>query len=204
MGRPYSLDLRERVVASVEGGRSCRETARLFEVSVASVVKWSQRKRRTGSAAASPMGWRNRPLLLAGERAWLLERVAAQPDLTLRAIPGGTGGPRPAGEPQGDLELPAVRAADVQKKACTPPSRTAPTWRAGGRNGRSMKPRLIPRRLVFIDETWAKTNMTRRHGRCRCGDRLVAKIPARALANAHVPGRATLRPHRERRASSMA
>jgi transposase len=32
------------------------------------------------------MGWRNRPLRLAGERAWLLERVAAQPDLTLRGI----------------------------------------------------------------------------------------------------------------------
>lgn len=88
MSRAYSLDLRDRVVASVEGGRSCRETARLFEVSVASVVKWSQRKRRTGSAAASPMGWRNRPLRLAGERAWLLERLAAQPDLTLRAIQG--------------------------------------------------------------------------------------------------------------------
>jgi transposase len=88
MSRAYSLDLRDRVVASVEGGRSCRETARLFDVSVASVVKWSQRKRRTGSAAASPMGWRNRPLRLAGERAWLLERLAAQPDLTLRAIQG--------------------------------------------------------------------------------------------------------------------
>jgi transposase len=34
------------------------------------------------------MGWRNRPLRLAGERAWLLERLAAQPDLTLRAIQG--------------------------------------------------------------------------------------------------------------------
>lgn len=88
MSRPYSLDLRERVVGSVEGGRSCRETARLFDVSVASVVKWSQRKRRTGSAAPSPMGWRNRPLRLAGERAWLLERIAAQPDLTLRGIQG--------------------------------------------------------------------------------------------------------------------
>jgi transposase len=62
--------------------------ARLFKVSVASVVKWSQRKRRTGSAAASPMGWRNRPLRLAGERAWLLERLAAQPDLTLRGVQG--------------------------------------------------------------------------------------------------------------------
>jgi len=88
MARPYSLDLRDRVVASVEGGRSCRETARLFGVSVASVVKWSQRKRQTGSAAASPMGWRNRPLRLTGERVWLLERLAAQPDLTLRGIQG--------------------------------------------------------------------------------------------------------------------
>src|SRR5438552_10947217 len=37
--------------------------------------------------------------------------------------------------------------------------------------------RLDPRRLVVIDETWAKTNMTRRHGRCRRGARLVAKVP---------------------------
>ena len=37
--------------------------------------------------------------------------------------------------------------------------------------------RLDPRRLVFIDETWAKTNMTRSHGRCRKGERLVAKVP---------------------------
>jgi transposase len=37
--------------------------------------------------------------------------------------------------------------------------------------------RVDPRRLVFIDETWAKTNMTRLHGRCRRGNRLVAKVP---------------------------
>src|SRR5262249_673937 len=37
--------------------------------------------------------------------------------------------------------------------------------------------RLDPKRLVFIDETWAKTNMTRRHGRCSRGTRLVAKVP---------------------------
>ena len=33
------------------------------------------------------------------------------------------------------------------------------------------------RRLVFIDETWAKTNMTPAHGRCRRGERLVARVP---------------------------
>jgi transposase len=37
--------------------------------------------------------------------------------------------------------------------------------------------RLDPGRLVFIDETWAKTNMTRTHGRCPRGERLVAKVP---------------------------
>jgi transposase len=37
--------------------------------------------------------------------------------------------------------------------------------------------RLDPERLVFVDETWAKTNMLRTHGRCRRGERLRAKAP---------------------------
>ena len=59
--------------------------AALFDVSVASVVKWSQRARATGSAAAKPMGGK-RPYVLAGEREWLLARLAQKPDLTLRAL----------------------------------------------------------------------------------------------------------------------
>jgi transposase len=59
--------------------------AELFDVSVASVVKWSQRARTTGSAAAKPMGGR-RPYLLEGERGWLLARLAEKPDLTLHAL----------------------------------------------------------------------------------------------------------------------
>ena len=85
MGRAYSLDLRERVVAAVASGESCRAVAATFKVSVASVVKWSQRFRATGSAAARPMGG-NRPYVLASERAWLLTRLAEQPDITLRAL----------------------------------------------------------------------------------------------------------------------
>jgi transposase len=40
-----------------------------------------------------------------------------------------------------------------------------------------MQTRLDPRQLVFIDETSAATNMTRRYGRCACGERLVCKVP---------------------------
>lgn len=36
---------------------------------------------------------------------------------------------------------------------------------------------LTPDRVVFLDETWAKTNMTRRYGRSERGTRLVEKTP---------------------------
>ena len=77
MARPYSQDLRDRVVASVAGGRSRRATATIFSVSVATVVRWSQRFRRTGSAAALAMGG-HRPHRLASRRDWLLARIADQ------------------------------------------------------------------------------------------------------------------------------
>ena len=85
MARPFSLDLRERVVAAVLAGESCRKVAATYKVSVASVVRWSQRFRASGSAAAKRMGG-NRPRSLAGEQDWLLGRLAAVPDLTLRAL----------------------------------------------------------------------------------------------------------------------
>lgn len=86
MAKPYSNDLRERVASAVvESGHSCREVAAYFRVSVASVVKWSQRLRATGTAAALPMGQR-RPRSLAAHRDWLLGRLAVAPDVTLRAL----------------------------------------------------------------------------------------------------------------------
>ena len=85
MVRPYSLDLRERVVAAVNDGNSCRAVAETFGVSVAAVVKWSQRFRATGTAEPKPMGER-RPFVLEAERDWLLQRIAEAPDLTLRAL----------------------------------------------------------------------------------------------------------------------
>jgi transposase len=48
MARAYSLDLRERVGAAMAAGQSCRLVAKTFMVSVASVVKWSQRQRAVG------------------------------------------------------------------------------------------------------------------------------------------------------------
>lgn len=85
MARPYSNDLRERVVVAVGAGRTCREVASLFGVSVSSVVKWSQRHRATGSAASRPMGG-HRKRLLEPHRALVIGRLRAVPDLTIKAL----------------------------------------------------------------------------------------------------------------------
>jgi transposase len=85
MARAYSSDLRDRVVAAVMAGASVRSAAERYGVSVASAVKWSQRYRETGSAAAKPRGGK-KPYVLVGQRKWLLARIAEAPDLTLRAV----------------------------------------------------------------------------------------------------------------------
>lgn len=84
MTRPYSNDLRERLTRLMIEGRSARETAKLFGVSVASVVKWQLRMKPTGTAAQLQMvSYRKRVSL--GEKDCLLGRPAERPDLTVRA-----------------------------------------------------------------------------------------------------------------------
>src|ERR1700692_4302597 len=118
MGRAYSLDLRERVVAAVASGESCRAVAATFKVSVASVVKWSQRFRATGSAAARPMGG-NRPYVLSSERDWLLKRLAEQPDVTLFRREFGGRNERQTHIRYSSLDHVQTRRQVAQRPACT-------------------------------------------------------------------------------------
>lgn len=85
MPKPYSQDLRERVVAAVAEGHSRRSVAKLFRLSPASVIKWTQRFSHTGSVAAKPMGGVRRDVLGA-QRVWLRQRLVEKPDLTLKAL----------------------------------------------------------------------------------------------------------------------
>ena len=85
MGRPYSVDLRERVVAAYRSGTSRADAAARFQVSESSVQRWTRRERQTGRVAAKPMGGR-RPFALLAHRDWILARIASQPDLPLREL----------------------------------------------------------------------------------------------------------------------
>ena len=82
MPAPLSMDLRERIVRTVEGGSSIREAARRFEVSASAAIKLMRRMRETGSAAPAQVGGHRQPAL-AGHEDELVQVVAATPDITL-------------------------------------------------------------------------------------------------------------------------
>ena len=85
MVKPYSMDLRERVVESVvTGGLSARAAAARFDVSESSAIRWVCRYRERGSAAPLPMGGHKPRLLSGGLRDWLIAR--AERDFTLRGL----------------------------------------------------------------------------------------------------------------------
>ena len=85
MVRPLSNDLRERVVAAVLSGETSRAVAARFGVAVSSVVKWSQRHRATGTVTPGQMGG-HRKRVLEPHRAFIAERIAQTPHLTLHGL----------------------------------------------------------------------------------------------------------------------
>ena len=86
MPKPYSIDLRERVVAAVEtGGVSRREAASRFGVGVSTAIIWVRRFRETGSVAPSQMGGYKPKKIRGAYRDWLLERTR-ESAFTLRGL----------------------------------------------------------------------------------------------------------------------
>ena len=62
MPKPYSRDLRERVLAAVAGGKSRHAAAAQFAVSPSSAIRWVQRWQASGEVAAKPTGGSTSPL----------------------------------------------------------------------------------------------------------------------------------------------
>ena len=87
MGKGYSKDLRVRAVAIVASGESAREAARLLNLGASTAIRWMDRWTTTGSVDALPGTGHCRSPLEA-HKQWLLDLVAAEPDLTLEEICG--------------------------------------------------------------------------------------------------------------------
>ena len=174
MARPLSIDLRERVVdAVVRGGLSCRRRRRASAL---------------GRARRSP-GWRG-----SGDRqrgAGPDGRPPAEADRSLAGVAAGA-------VPDGDFTLRGL-VAELGERGMQVDYRTV--WAFVHAEGLTQKKTLIaaererpdvarrraqwvkhqgkidPSRLVFIDETWTKTNMAPLRGWAPRGERLKASVP---------------------------
>ena len=84
MTKPYSTDLRVRVVEAVDEGATRQEAAERLGVSVSSAVRWHQVWRHEGTIEAKPYGGSRSPLDDRAEE--ILAVIEEQPDLTLDEI----------------------------------------------------------------------------------------------------------------------
>jgi len=87
MGKPYSEDLRDRVVAAMASGRSCREVGEAFDLAPSTAGNWYRRYRATSSYAARPMGGDHRSKL-SDEAGWIADRLDEACGLTLVELRG--------------------------------------------------------------------------------------------------------------------
>jgi transposase len=71
----------------------------------------------------------------------------------------------------------AASESDAQKKTRHAAEQARPDVAAAREKWRARQPGLNPEKLVFIDETWATTNMCRLYGRAPRGERLIASVP---------------------------
>ena len=134
MTRPYSVDLRERVVGAVAAGLSRRAAARRFEVSVSFVIKLVQRWRREGTVAPERYGGWKRPILAAhAERVHALLR--GEPDLTIAELRTRLAAEAILVSPAAISRFLAAEGLTRKKRRSTRPSRTAPTSPPRGPSG---------------------------------------------------------------------
>lgn len=83
MGKPYSLDLRKRIVAAIEGGMSRNQAAKRFGVAISTAIGWMRRVDKTGSVEPGQMGG-YKPKAVSGDHAVLLSQRIRSGDFALR------------------------------------------------------------------------------------------------------------------------
>jgi transposase len=141
------MDLRERALARKAAGETHRQIAEALQIAPSCVSKWARRERETGSPAPAQVGGYKRRTLSGPAADWLRARIAAGP-FTLQGLSD---------------EL-------AEEQARPDVARRRKRWKA-----HQMK--VEPQRLVFIDETWIKTNMAPPRGWAPRGKRLRAYAP---------------------------
>lgn len=135
MGRPYSMDLRERAVRAVEvDGLSRRAAAARFGLGVSTVINWVRRLHETGDVRPGQMGGHKPPKISSDHRVWLLARCHER-DFTLRGLVAELGQRGLKVDYRSVWEFVRAEKLTYKKRRWSPANGIAPMSRGGARNG---------------------------------------------------------------------
>ncbi|EHR00834.1 transposase [Bradyrhizobium sp. WSM471] len=169
-GKPYSLNLRERVVAAIECGMSRNKAAKQFGVAISTAIGWMKRVDETGSVARQMGG--HKPKAVSGDDAvWLSQRIKDGRGLVAELAGRGL-------KVDYHSVWDFVHAEKFSfKKSLVAGERDRPDVARRPAQWAKYQGRVKAERLVFINETWTRTDMAPLRGWAPRGHRLSAKVP---------------------------
>lgn len=162
-------------MVALAGGASCRPEAARFDLSVATVVRWGQRHRETGSVAPGKYGGHNRHTP-EPHRDLVHRLVAARPDQPVRELREALAAHGIELNPESIRRFLHAEGLSFRKNECATEQDRPEIARRRARWRRHQKD-IDPARLVFVDETWTKTGMAPLRGWGERGERLIGESP---------------------------
>jgi transposase len=177
MARAYSQDLRDRVIEAGMTGPSLRQAAMQFGVAASTAIGWVKRLCVEGGREARPQG-RPHGSKLDAHKDFLLSRLSDEPDMTIekmRHLLCEERGVRASVSTIWGLLDSAKQT--FKKKSVHASEQDRPDVLEKREAWFESQLDLDPNKLVFVDETWASTNMAPRYGWAPRGERLRAGVP---------------------------
>jgi transposase len=175
MPAPYSLDLRERVLKDCDNGMSSEDAARKYSVAIATVYSWRAQRRETGSIA--PKQYKPGPKMkLAPYEKEVRQIVADYPDATLVEIVEKLSPYVTVSETTVCDFLKHLKITWKKKTLCAAEQHREDVV-AEREEWKGFQEAIDVTKIVFIDETWTKTNMTPLYGRAEIGKRVIDYVP---------------------------
>ena len=172
MPKPYSIDLREKIVEAYENKEgSMRKLAKRFKVTKNFVDKLLQRFKQTGQVAPKPHGGGRSPSIQAQGETFLKELIKNQPDLIIEEILDEYNDYfEPVSGSTIDRTLTKLKLTR-KKKSLFDPRKNTPQNQQKRQDYQTNLAPFEAKDLIFIDETGSVKNMTRRYARSLLGQR---------------------------------
>lgn len=165
---PIPVEMRKKMLGAVERGESVASVARRFEVSERGLRKLIKRCAQRGTIEPAKPGPKGSTKLTAGDDATMLALVKVDPGMTLGQIAARLSVTVAESTISRRLKKLGV---SLKRKSLLADEQRRPDVAVRRRNFAIASRFVEPGRFVFLDESGAKTNMTRRYGRSPVGER---------------------------------